>query len=772
MNTNNNKLSQVEISALVHHVELHKTGWWDKALNRLVLAVIWIENGKLKNVEIKQALKTTFGVEITSSKLFSILDSLKSSNFILEIQKNEFKVSEATIGEFEQEIKTAEDAEKKAKEFLTRLTMECCSDIESNDVWAALESDILLPLVKDQGANTYRFITGDPLNTDVIYIDKFLSRFAEKYHYSLRHLIANFLDPKNENVRKYITRMLHAQFCIEASGLSEEILDKLKAATNKQLKLNLFVDTNFLFSLLGLHENPSNSSALELRELLSKLKSNPQISMYITPRTIKEAKNAISGAMSQVSEIPIGSNFTNAALRTRMSGMSERFFFERKHSNENLTPSDWFDPYLRDFVTLARGSGVELYNESLDAYATRQDVVDDIKIVINHEENTYPVARRKTYGKVAHDMILWHFVKDKRPEYIESPMDARDWVLTVDFRLIGFDQHKQNRNGHVIPMCLHPTSLIQLLQFWVPRTKEFEEAILGGLRLPFLFQEFDVHAERTSLKILNKLARFEGSDSIPEETLVNVIMNDGLRSRIENGQSENEEIQLVRDALVEEMRLKVESEKEVSQKLKSELQRKEAVISDSEHTQRQKDERIQDLQKKLSASEGLLKDKGKRLNKMSDKKQELENKLDAIQKDKTHKKTLRIYITVLCLIIVLSIYGGCMSTKLFASLGEIIGSYSSIILLTIVIFIFSHLILEIVLRRKVNFANLWAFKQVRRFQIWLWGFFILVAIGVIVGVIVNNIKMYNLTKTPSTQHKKIGFIDSSDVKPVLDKKNE
>ena len=151
-------------------------------------------------------------------------------------------------------------------------------------------------------------------------------------------------------------------------------------------------------------------------------------------------------------------------------------------------------------------------------------------------------------------MILWHFVSDQRPNYIESPIDSRDWILTVDYRLIGFDEYKQKHAGSKITLCLHPTSLIQLLQFWVPRTKEFEEAMLGSMRLPFLFQEFDAEAERTSLRILKGLGRFEGRDDISAQTITSVILNEGLRARLltkKTGDGETE-IALIRDALVEE----------------------------------------------------------------------------------------------------------------------------------------------------------------------------------------------------------------------------
>jgi hypothetical protein len=32
-----------ELVSLIHYVELHRTGWWDRALDRLVLAAVWLK---------------------------------------------------------------------------------------------------------------------------------------------------------------------------------------------------------------------------------------------------------------------------------------------------------------------------------------------------------------------------------------------------------------------------------------------------------------------------------------------------------------------------------------------------------------------------------------------------------------------------------------------------------------------------------------------------------------------------------------------------------
>ena len=166
---------------------------------------------------------------------------------------------------------------------------------------------------------------------DGVYVEQFMGQFGGKYRVALKALVTSFLDPKKADVRAFMTRMLHAQFCVQASGVTEEVLEKLQVHTGKPLKFRLFVDTNFLFSLLGLHENPSNASARELKDLLAKLKTNPEVSLFITPRTVSEAKHAIAAAKAQVVAIPASRNFTDAAIRANMSGkrpiQSRHFLF-------------------------------------------------------------------------------------------------------------------------------------------------------------------------------------------------------------------------------------------------------------------------------------------------------------------------------------------------------------------------------------------------------------------------------------------------------------
>ena len=677
-----------EVAVLVHHIELNRSGWWDKVVQRLALAAVWWSDHPPSADEIKKTLLQEFKLALSDDKLRTALSALEKQDLLVALPEGRYRIPDAKRLEFEQDIAAAEKVEVDAREFFCKHARELCAGLDANSVWSAFQSGLLTPLIKEVGANAYHLITGEGLRVDQNLVDHFLKGFEQKFHPGLRELVTSFLDPKKDEVRAHVSRMLHARFCVEAGGLPEDAIQKLNATVGKLAEFRIFADTNFLFSLLELHENPSNAAARELLDLISQLKSNPKVKLFIVSRTIEEAKTSIAAAKHRLTGIPAGGNFTQAALSAGFSGMAEKFLSERLRRGGKLTAEDWFDPYLNDFVAVTRGKGVEFFNESLDSYSIRQDVIDDI-LYVQEFEKRFEEGKRKSYQKVAHDMILWHFVRDQRPAYIESPIDARDWILTVDFRLIGFDEYQQRKSASKVPLCLHPTSLIQLLQFWVPRTKEFEEAMLGSLRLPFLFQEFDAESERTSLRILKGLGRFEGRDDISAATITSVILNDGLRARLQSVKAENgeAEIALIRDALVEEMKARAAAEADKAQQLQDVVNQKEAAIGVLDARERSKDEEVKRLIARVAEEESRANAADQRLTAQGAEIAELRAHLERIEEDKKQRFALFRYFGLLTLVILVAGVAAWQTDRLFPDWAKMIGSMPIKVLAAILVFV-------------------------------------------------------------------------------------
>lgn len=759
-----------EVVGIVQHVELNRSGWWEKAVQRLVLAAIWLSTEPNTEQEIHQKIQNDFRLDVTNGKLHAALIALDKQGLVVTLPSNHYRIPESVRATFSKEIAETETVFINARQVFIDLSEKLCNGLDSSLSWQIFESDFLRPLIADTGANAYNLIAGQELAGNAKLSSNFLAKFDSQHHSSLKLLVTAFLNPKIEQVRSYVSRMLHARFCVEAGGLPASTIQKLNSVTGKKIKFRIFVDTNFLFSLLQLHENPSNEAARELLELVKHLKSNLEVQLYVLPRTVEEAKTSIASAMHRLSRLPSTNNFSAAARQIGISGMAETFISERTRRGGRLTAEDWFDPYLKDFVSIARSKGIELFNENLNALATRVDVTDDILQVMNFEM-TRDESRRKSYDKVAHDMIMWHFVSDKRPAYIESPLDVQEWILTVDFRFIGFDEHKQRQTGSKVPICLHPTSLVQLLQFWVPRTKEFEEAMLGSIRLPFLFQEFDVEAERTSIRILNGLGRFEGREDITTDTIVNVVLNDGLRSKLGVDVREEgaDEVALIRDALIEEVKVQAAVEAAKAEQLANELAEKQATLGELDVKHRAKVDEVSQLNGQIATVERQTQEVGVRLAAQDTVINQLTTELASAKATRTKEIALTKYVGLLALVVLTALVLAWNSDRVVPSLELIIGGVLTKTLIVVAVFVTGHLMLEWMARMDEPIKQLWHYKQISRFRGWLWGFVILTfVVGVIGNLYANQVQKkldekeshqlkgtsLDVASTPNQQHQK------------------
>ncbi len=65
------------------------------------------------------------------------------------------------------------------------------------------------------------------------------------------------------------------------------------------------IDTNVLFSLLDLHENPGNDPARDLRTLTARLKGTLNIRLVVLPLTLDEAKRTLLYYKNKLSRLDL-----------------------------------------------------------------------------------------------------------------------------------------------------------------------------------------------------------------------------------------------------------------------------------------------------------------------------------------------------------------------------------------------------------------------------------------------------------------------------------
>jgi uncharacterized coiled-coil protein SlyX len=197
-----------------------------------------------------------------------------------------------------------------------------------------------------------------------------------------------------------------------------------------------------------------------------------------------------------------------------------------------------------------RARGIKVFEERTAPPVNEDELHADMRLALKLERRYGASAKRDK--QIEHDVSLWHRVRTLRPNAVESPLAARYWIVTLDSHFLAFDRFKREIVREPIPLCIRPGTLIQMLQFWVPRSAEFERAMLSSMRLPVIVGDFDRDAEKVTIRILQVLSRFENVGDLPSETIAAILVNDALREKMRLPMERAKEVDLIKEALIAE----------------------------------------------------------------------------------------------------------------------------------------------------------------------------------------------------------------------------
>jgi|GEM_PF-1131294 len=562
-----NKILSSEIISLVHHVKLNESGWWEKSIQNIIISTFGItKNSPQTEKDILHNLKSELNSNLDKTRISNQIESLKSKNQLVQVSEGLYILEKEVYAEFTTAYTKQKEIEFEAEKRFNELCLQIYPNSPVKKIWTDLNQYLIIPLIREIGAKTYELISGQ----DTISIEQYgqFHKFTKRYNgdKTLVHtLLLNYFDFKNTYVKNYILHQLNTYFFVESASLNLKAVEEVYALSKTQGFLKIFVDTNFLLTLLDLHDNPSNEAAFSLIELINEIKNKVKVKFYVLPITIFEFQNLIKRFKDYLKRTKPTLNQAIAAEKTDdFSGIIKRYFQKCHQKQTMLNIDDYFDPYLDNFTVNIRKKGLEIQQDNMDKYSQDQRVVDDLldQVDYRHERNLKSgkykslnteereVEKEKIYSKFNHDCQLWHYVKDKRPTYIDSPKDVKNWVLTLDFSFLEYDKYKQYNDPNTkISVCLHPNEFISMLQFWIPRTEKFENAILGNFRLPFLFREIDSDSEKISMEILRAMSQYEDNEQFNSELVTEILTNKALRQKIKVSNSIEENAELIKEEL-------------------------------------------------------------------------------------------------------------------------------------------------------------------------------------------------------------------------------
>jgi hypothetical protein len=619
------RLLPQEVVTLLHHVELSNAGWRDRLRQQQVIASLLESRQPLTLTGIRDFTVQTFGSTGTLEDVEEAVRALAAQGKVVMVGANAVKLSEEAAASIMGHVEETRQADVRLRErFLAGLKSHGVTP-RHTDEWEDFKEHCFAPLIEQAGARTYEFLTGgDHIATGTMAFRVYSERYAESDRGPLRRVIEEFLDPGDEDVRAFVLQQLQAHFLVRAGGLPQATVEALSGQMRQRIHLSILLDTNFLFSILELHDNPSNEAASELIRLLQDIERRVNLRLCVLPITIDEARRTLIKHEEHLAQVQLSARLGRIAsvIDGDLSGITKRYVEASRQAGGRLSARDFFAPFIDNPLTVLRAKGVELHNADLGDWGMRQEIIDDILDQQRYEEKTRG-ARAKSYEALRHDTILWHYTSSRRPAALDSPLEAGYWVATVDYRLLAYDAYKQRDNRHPVPICVHPATLVQMLQFWAPRSREFDLALFKSIRA-MLPRTFDIEAERAAISILGALSRFENVDDLPEDTITSILLNGALRQRIQGRTDVEEQVTLIREAMIEEVN-RAKSELQEARR-QEEATRSALEVATAQQSKMQ--QQVVALEKTLAQTEM---DHGTTLRSTEEARRELEEKVAALE---------------------------------------------------------------------------------------------------------------------------------------------
>ncbi len=582
-----------ELISLINYVELNKNGWWKKATSQVILGYLWESEGHFNEQKLKAKIKNDLNVDIPIENISAQVEYLLSAGSVIKKDKC-YYLTEATRKKLKAKIDASSKEESHVEQCFKEIVQKYLKEVNAEIYWFNFKNE-LISSVRRIGANTYNFLQSGRLFKTHDWLSGFLGKYLESEHPVLLKIIGEFFAKNNELTKSYILRLLNAYFFVEASQLSKETIQTLEI-TRKSKEVKIVLDTNFVFSVLGLHENPADESATSLLSLAEKV-GNVKVRYYILPTTLDEIRKVVSYQLDNLKRHRYSPHLARAAVQSGMrSSIAAKYFAESARSENGLSPEAYFLPFTDGLLKNLESKGIKILEWPTIHYPTDERVVSE-QITLWEREEKKPESKRKRYEAIEHDLIFWFSIHDHRDGSADSALEETYWGVTIDWSMIQFDQFKRKRKDSKLPVVLHPTNLVQLLQFWVPRDATLESGILETIKLPLLFGDFDVNDERATIELIQALSTYKNIDGIEVDILSSMLADKALKQKIIDADSHN-------DAIIEI----IESEFAIlATNYKTEINRRQSIHDAEKNDLNNKindlSDKLQDLERRTARSE-------------------------------------------------------------------------------------------------------------------------------------------------------------------------
>ncbi|MEO6520542.1 MAG: hypothetical protein ABIN91_02620 [Mucilaginibacter sp.] len=442
-----------------------------------------------------------------------------------------------------------------------------------------------------------------------------------------KKIIDDFPDHATQEDIDFVNDLGQKALCFASLGLEPELA---KEQLNFSLvDWTLYLDTNFLFSILNLHINVENDASKELLKLIF---ANPEfikVQFRYSELTLKELRSKQSDFISLESDLT--KSGIKALLESdELDSFSRRYYRDLlDHPNETLHPNQIIDlaevTLDASKIVISRNKrqaehlGEKYIAAKVQDYYRYIGQQNELRDDFNAKSGVKPVRNYyRSDSQLYHDITLRELIINSRDTFKTASSQTLNEVkyfgITLDDLLIKFDSYELRKGDIKYPTFFKPSFLLNKLIKILPiKTDNYKRAFIKAVSSRGFNK--DPRKSEDIIKIVNYLKTLGIDD---KKVLLNLITEKLFVERFKQNENSSEE---VKKAFVESEINKfinqTSNDLELAERKINVLEEQTEIDETAKNELYKEKERISEDAKNLKNAVEMLHKKVKRLEKTS-----------------------------------------------------------------------------------------------------------------------------------------------------------
>jgi hypothetical protein len=536
---------------LCHLAALSKEGKTKAAVDNILMTILAVNRTDPVSTaaHVAEQIEGYFGLTFNLNALQASIDrNLSNGSLVRDRESKALVLNLHLRADIEARINAAGELEHSVRaEWFSSIgrRVEGITQLAKEQLWASLRS-YMAKAFRQHGVETLQLLDpSQPINDDnkkalIIYLREAVSEHCKSVSNDVAEESIRDFFINNSSLRtRYIAQLLDGTFTFFALSVDEATSEYLTAGIDS---LALFLDSNFIFAVLGLHSDPVNDVTKELIDIIHTYKL--PFKLYFHEETLLELRRVIQTTADHLKPYRWSQALSRAAISTgRLKGVNLRYHM--KNAEAPIDPEVFLTKYEHMEQLLSEYSFL-MYRRpppNIDLDNERYQLVAEYK---HYLEQRRPF-RLKTYEAINHDMTIWQAAKGLRKRS-SNIFGNGAFILSTDYLFYEFDWEHLRRDSD-LGLCVFPNQFIQILRPLIPTTDDFDRRFVEVFAIPE-FRTVGGEYSTTFAKVLSYLATFS---DLSEPTAVSILTNEVLINHLNEASDEPKRLrELVDNALAEE----------------------------------------------------------------------------------------------------------------------------------------------------------------------------------------------------------------------------